>query len=509
MKIAVCLVVKNEAEEIPYWLAWYKTLGFDSFIIYDDFSEDSTESVILSLSSYFDIRYSRNEVDFDIHHLRQIRAYNDAIVRYKNEFDWIAFFDADEYLDLYGDSIKNYLNNLEPCNGVAFNWCNFGTNNHVSRPSGPPFLNYTKHGKHDLFWNKHTKVIINPKSVISEIYQVHNMPISGHMLASDGSQVQWESEIGGITKNPPNWVGGRLMHFQTRSLEHYVKRDRNLEDIRRHDNDPLHVVARNSDYSAINGSISPIYLHSFSEIMRELSSFQSIYIMENLNLIPNEILLGMKELATPPKNIRVFHSPEQKKSDEIKMGWVSNHKQPGNALSSFFSGKDNFLFFKLTDFFGKTLFSSKTLMFYQKGSQFAHIILPKDFSIFMKGDPRVSNVLTYKIWQNEDGSISFSHPRTHRYLGVNENSDINCRKIRALDWEKFFAEKISFIIPDTYLDRIVSYLSETKNFSFINNSPRPPNNLEYLFLNYLAQTPSEYFKSFQFCLNDIIQEHLY
>ncbi|NHN84501.1 hypothetical protein GOB93_07565 [Acetobacter musti] len=43
MKTAVCLVVKNEDTEIVYWIAWYKALGFDSFIIYDDFSDDATD----------------------------------------------------------------------------------------------------------------------------------------------------------------------------------------------------------------------------------------------------------------------------------------------------------------------------------------------------------------------------------------------------------------------------------------------------------------------------------
>ncbi|MBS0961407.1 glycosyltransferase family 2 protein, partial [Acetobacter thailandicus] len=59
LKTAVCLVVKNEEIEIIYWIAWYKALGFDAFIIYDDSSEDNTKNVILSLSGDLDIRYSR------------------------------------------------------------------------------------------------------------------------------------------------------------------------------------------------------------------------------------------------------------------------------------------------------------------------------------------------------------------------------------------------------------------------------------------------------------------
>lgn len=100
LKTAVCLVVKNEDIEIIYWLAWYKSLGFDTFIIYNDSSEDNTENVILSLSGVLDIRYSRMLNNRNLHTERQISAYNDAVLKYGNEFDWIALFDCDEYLDL-------------------------------------------------------------------------------------------------------------------------------------------------------------------------------------------------------------------------------------------------------------------------------------------------------------------------------------------------------------------------------------------------------------------------
>ncbi|NHO55431.1 glycosyltransferase [Acetobacter estunensis] len=122
MKTAICLVVKNEAVELPYWIAWHSSLGFDSFIIYNDFSDDKTEEVILSLKKGFDIRYKRNHVNRDRHDIRQIRAYNDALTCYGQEFDWIAFFDADEYLDLYGKNIKSYLTDLGDVSLVAFNW---------------------------------------------------------------------------------------------------------------------------------------------------------------------------------------------------------------------------------------------------------------------------------------------------------------------------------------------------------------------------------------------------
>ena len=37
----------------------------------------------------------------------QIKAYNDYYINNKNSFDWIAFYDIDEYLYL-----KNYKNTL-------------------------------------------------------------------------------------------------------------------------------------------------------------------------------------------------------------------------------------------------------------------------------------------------------------------------------------------------------------------------------------------------------------
>ncbi len=58
-KIAVVLVVKDERADILSWLAWYRLLGFDTAIVYDDDSTDGTWETLEEAALRWDVRLSR------------------------------------------------------------------------------------------------------------------------------------------------------------------------------------------------------------------------------------------------------------------------------------------------------------------------------------------------------------------------------------------------------------------------------------------------------------------
>ncbi|HUM08548.1 MAG TPA: glycosyltransferase family 2 protein, partial [Acidocella sp.] len=146
--VAVVLVVKDEANDILPWLAWYRLLGFDAAIVYDDDSTDGTWELLQEAARHWDIRLSRTLGDREVRYQkRQWDSYRHAIAVYKDEFEWLAFFDADEFLQLRQDkSVADLLARFPHADEVAVNWCNYGSSGHVLKPHTPPPLAYTWHG---------------------------------------------------------------------------------------------------------------------------------------------------------------------------------------------------------------------------------------------------------------------------------------------------------------------------------------------------------------------------
>lgn len=124
-RIALCGIVRNEIRSVVEWLAHYKALGFTDFVIYDNDSTDGTSEVLRVLDAAGEL------VHLDWPHAVGARpqrlAYEHA--RKHSEADWIAFFDADEFLVLHEDAcIGAFLARFGgDVAAIAVNWIVFGS----------------------------------------------------------------------------------------------------------------------------------------------------------------------------------------------------------------------------------------------------------------------------------------------------------------------------------------------------------------------------------------------
>jgi hypothetical protein len=118
MKTALVCIAKNEDHYIQEWIDYHLKLGFDKIIIYQNNWRWSgeTENVI--------------KIDFD-GELKQTPSYNHFIEHNLNNYDWVAFFDVDEFLVLKKhNSIVEFLNDYNDYEAVGINWALFGNNGH-------------------------------------------------------------------------------------------------------------------------------------------------------------------------------------------------------------------------------------------------------------------------------------------------------------------------------------------------------------------------------------------
>jgi len=95
-KTAICLIAKQENRYIKEFVNYYKKLRINKIFLYDnnDFDGEHFEDI---LSKY--IKYNFVEIiNYRGKYKPQKQAYNHCYINNNKDYNWIAFYDADEYL---------------------------------------------------------------------------------------------------------------------------------------------------------------------------------------------------------------------------------------------------------------------------------------------------------------------------------------------------------------------------------------------------------------------------
>jgi len=150
MRIALVCIAKNEDNYIKEWILYHKKLGFNDIFIYQNDWRTDIEG--------------DNIHKFELDGLgKQPGVYNIFIRNFKNEYDWAAFFDVDEFLVLKKHkNIEEFINDYSEFPSIGINWVLFGNNNMEA-----PNDNYSvleRFTKRQKSVNRHIKTILNLKS---------------------------------------------------------------------------------------------------------------------------------------------------------------------------------------------------------------------------------------------------------------------------------------------------------------------------------------------------------
>ena len=136
-KVCLCAIIKDENKYIIHFIEHYKNLGYDHMYIYDnnDINGEKVEDVIknylsegyITLIDYRGFRGPRNQP--------QMEAYYDYYEKHNKEYDWLSFFDLDEYLVLRPKEMKiqTLLKNerYKLCPIVKISWILYSDNNQL------------------------------------------------------------------------------------------------------------------------------------------------------------------------------------------------------------------------------------------------------------------------------------------------------------------------------------------------------------------------------------------
>lgn len=227
-KVAVALFVKNECRDIAGWIAWYQAFGVDKLYIFDDYSTDGTFEIIQVAAKLYNIQILRtNPIEQPNFYWRQRDAFMKAAQLAKGNYDWIGFFDADEYVYLNNhNSFADFLDQFQDAEGVAINWCIYGNANKVVQPNGIPVEIFLEHS--DMFFgdNQQVKSFIRPDKMSTNYINPHQFDINfSNYVDVQGRTVEWR----GPNKDV-EWDGAKVMHYICRSMEQYVGRIKKRTD---------------------------------------------------------------------------------------------------------------------------------------------------------------------------------------------------------------------------------------------------------------------------------------
>lgn len=221
-KVMLCCIAKMENVYIREFVKYYKDLGFDNICLYDNNDPDGErfEDVIEDYikSGFVILKDVRGQK------LKQIPSYTECYNQYKNKYDWIAFFDIDEFLHIDGGmNIKQFLAqdmfNDRGINCVRVCWKQFDDSG-IIKPNGDysvkKFKTFLPITKKD---SVQSKVILKTQLDNVEFTSTHG-PIKDPRVVC----VNTAGELceNAITVKKPTWENCCLNHYRFKTIEEFV-----------------------------------------------------------------------------------------------------------------------------------------------------------------------------------------------------------------------------------------------------------------------------------------------
>jgi hypothetical protein len=110
IKVCLCSIGKKENLYAKEFVNHYKKIGYSHIYIYDnnDENDEKFEDVLQDEinSNFITIVNIRGKIK------GQCYVYIDCYEKYHKEYDWLSFFDMDEFLEVKGNNIQDIVNVL-------------------------------------------------------------------------------------------------------------------------------------------------------------------------------------------------------------------------------------------------------------------------------------------------------------------------------------------------------------------------------------------------------------
>ena len=223
-RICLCTIGKNENLYAKEFLNHYKKLGFNHIYIYDnnnnksesffDFLREDIKEGFISIIDYIGYRGKYNN--------SQREAYYDCYKKNKRKYDWLSFFDFDEFLILKNQTIQEFLddNIFKNCQIIKINWLYYTSNKELLYYEKKPLqIRFNKPENHNSA-NRHIKSIVrgNLKGNYWKNWLNPHSSSNNYLSCSSSGKIV-DSNTAFI--DPPDYKHAFLKHFGIKSFEEF------------------------------------------------------------------------------------------------------------------------------------------------------------------------------------------------------------------------------------------------------------------------------------------------
>ena len=96
-RLGICTIFRNEAEYLSEWISFHRAQGFSRFFLFDDISTDNFNEVLAPYIEDGLVVLSPAPTDISFGK-RQRQVFELGLALARNECDWLALIDVDEFL---------------------------------------------------------------------------------------------------------------------------------------------------------------------------------------------------------------------------------------------------------------------------------------------------------------------------------------------------------------------------------------------------------------------------
>ncbi len=216
LKVCLCVIGKRENRYVKEFVNHYKKIGYNKIFIYDnneindekfeDVIQDEIDKGFVSIINYRGLKG------------KQVISYRDCYKNNNKNYDWLSFFDFDEFLELNPPftKIQEYLGikKFKKCQNIKINWIYYDNNTSLyyeNRPLEQRLKTRTKLGRC-------IKSTVRGNLPINYWFKLGNPHTSLNKFVScsgSGKLINYSTSI----YTPPDVKLAYLKHYHVKSFE--------------------------------------------------------------------------------------------------------------------------------------------------------------------------------------------------------------------------------------------------------------------------------------------------